>query len=165
MGTSIYETEVETLKGEKKDLSEYKGKVMLIVNTASMCGFTPQYAGLEQLHSELGARGLEILGFPCNQFGRQEPRSNENIGSFCQEKYGVSFRMHTKIKVNGRDAHPLFRYLKAEAKGLLGSELIKWNFTKFLVDRNGKVVKRFSPATPPARIKHEIETLLEVRGP
>ena len=160
MDDSIFENQVETLDGTRKDLSEYKGKVMLIVNTASRCGFTPQYAGLEQLYQQLRERGLEILGFPCNQFGLQEPGTEAEIGSFCEQNYGVSFPMHKKIKVNGASAHPLFRKLKDEAKGVFGSKPIKWNFTKFLVDRNGRVVKRFSPSTPPAKIKGEIETLL-----
>ena len=160
MVTPIYNTEVTTLEGEKKTLDEYEGKVMLIVNTASKCGFTPQYEGLEKLHRELGPKGLAILGFPCNQFGKQEPGNESEIGAFCQKNYGVSFPMHSKIDVNGPDTHPLYQQLKSDAKGVLGSERIKWNFTKFLVDRHGKVLKRFAPNAKPEKIKSEIEALL-----
>jgi glutathione peroxidase len=161
MTGSIYESEVETLDGKRKDLSEYRGKVMLIVNTASQCGLTPQYAGLERLYQQLRERGVEILGFPCNQFGKQEPGTSEQIGAFCEKNYGVTFPMYKKVDVNGPSAHPLFVRLKTQATGMFGSRSIKWNFTKFLVDKNGEVIKRFSPTTPPASIKHEIEALLK----
>lgn len=160
MGAAIYEKQVTTLEGEDKNLSEYEGKVMLIVNTASKCGFTPQYEGLEKLHQELSPRGLAVLGFPCNQFGSQEPGSESEIGAFCEKNYGVSFPMHSKIDVNGPDTHPLYKDLKESAKGVLGTSRIKWNFTKFLVDRSGRVVKRFAPTAKPADIKQQIEALL-----
>ena len=160
MAASIYDFEVETLKGEKKTLEDMRGKVLLIVNTASKCGFTPQYAGLEELHEELGEKGLAVLGFPCNQFGSQEPGGEDEIGEFCEVNYGVQFPMHAKVDVNGRDAHPLFKKLKKDAPGLLGSQQVKWNFTKFLVDRDGKVVERFAPATPPEKIRAKVESLL-----
>lgn len=160
MASSIYDIEVETLRGEKKNLEDVRGKVLLVVNTASRCGFTPQYQGLEELHEELAGKGLAVLGFPCNQFGKQEPGSEEEIGEFCQRNYGVGFPMHAKVDVNGSDAHPLFRKLTKEAPGLLGSRAVKWNFTKFLVDRKGRVVERFAPATPPEKIRSKIESLL-----
>lgn len=141
-------------------LADYAGKVLLIVNTASQCGFTPQFAGLEALYTRYKDRGFEILGFPCNQFGAQEPGTADEIGSFCQKNYGVTFPMFAKVEVNGDDAHPLFQHLKKEARGLLGSEGIKWNFTKFLVDRDGSVVKRFAPAATPESLAAEIEALL-----
>lgn len=158
--TSIYDIEVETLEGETKSLREHEGKVLLVVNTASKCGFTPQYAGLEQLHAEYAGRGLRVLGFPCNQFGQQEPGDAPEIGAFCQKNYGVSFPMHAKIDVNGPDAHPLFRELTRAKKGLLGSSRVKWNFTKFLVDREGRVIARFAPTTKPEAIRADIEALL-----
>lgn len=157
---SIYKTEVETLGGERKDLSEYRGKVLLIVNTASKCGFTPQYEALESLYQTYREKGLEVLGFPCNQFGHQEPGDHEEIAAFCEKNYGVSFPLHAKLDVNGKDAHPLYRQLKSEAPGLLGTEAIKWNFTKFLVDRDGHVIVRFSPATRPEEIAPKIAELL-----
>ena len=157
---SIFEQEVETLAGQKTTLADYRGDVLLIVNTASRCGFTPQYKGLEALHQSLGEKGLRILGFPCNQFGKQEPGEADEIAEFCELNYGVSFPMHAKVEVNGPGAHPLFRTLTKEAPGLLGSRAIKWNFTKFLVDRTGRVVSRFAPATPPEKIRAEIEALL-----
>ena len=160
MSESLYDIEVETLDGETKSLREYEGKVMLIVNTASKCGFTPQYEGLEALHRAHEGDGLAVLGFPCNQFGKQEPGSAEEIGSFCQKNYGVSFPMHAKIDVNGDDAHPLFRTLKSAQKGILGTEAIKWNFTKFLVDREGHVVARFGSRTAPKDLEPEIQRLL-----
>ncbi|HJL17074.1 MAG TPA: glutathione peroxidase [Sandaracinaceae bacterium LLY-WYZ-13_1] len=160
MSESIYDLEVETLDGETKSLRDYEGKVMLVVNTASQCGFTPQYAGLEKLHEKLADRGLAVLGFPCNQFGQQEPGDSAQIGAFCQKNYGVSFPMHAKIEVNGPGAHPLYERLKKSAKGVLGSERIKWNFTKFLVDRDGRVVKRYAPTTKPEKIERDIEKLL-----
>ena len=150
----------ERLTGGEELLTRYAGKVLLIVNTASQCGFTPQFAGLEALYTRYKNRGFEVLGFPCNQFGAQEPGSADEIGSFCQKNYGVTFPMFAKVDVNGDDAHPLFQHLKKEARGLLGSEGIKWNFTKFLVDRDGSVVKRFAPAATPESLVAEIEALL-----
>jgi glutathione peroxidase len=149
-----------TIGGEQVSLGAYAGQVRLIVNTASKCGFTPQYAGLATLHEELGPSGLAVLGFPCNQFGGQEPGDAAEIASFCSLTYDVAFPMFAKIEVNGPGAHPLFAYLKRAAKGVLGSEAIKWNFTKFLVDRNGAVVARFAPATKPESLRREIEKLL-----
>lgn len=140
-------------------MEEYKGKVVLVVNTASKCGFTPQFEGLENLYETYKEKGLEILGFPCNQFANQDPGTNEEIQSFCQINYGVNFQMFQKIDVNGDEAHPLFDFLKEETKGVLGRE-IKWNFTKFLINREGRVVKRFAPTTPPEKIKKDIEKLL-----
>lgn len=156
----IYDFEAMNMKGQLQPLSDYKGDVMLIVNTASKCGFTPQFEGLEKLHNAYKDRGLAILGFPCNQFGKQDPGSNEEIQEFCQLNYGVSFPMFAKVDVNGKDAHPLFQYLSKEAPGLLGSKAIKWNFTKFLVDRDGRVVERFSPQATPAEIEDAIKKLI-----
>ena len=146
---SLFDYKARTLNGEEKPLSDYKGKVLLVVNTASKCGFTPQYEGLQKLYANFADRGLEVLGFPCNQFGRQEPGEAEEIGAFCEKNYGVSFPMFEKVDVNGDNAHPVFKFLKSESPGLLGTEAIKWNFTKFLVDRDGHVVKRYAPATTP----------------
>ncbi len=160
MSDSIYDIEVETLEGERKTLREHEGKVLLIVNTASRCGFTPQLAGLEALHEAYAEKGLVVLGFPCNQFGEQEPGSAEEIGAFCQRNYGVRFPMHAKIEVNGPGAHPLYRLLKGEKRGLLGSTRIKWNFTKFLVDRRGDVVGRYGPTSKPESLTKDIERLL-----
>jgi glutathione peroxidase len=160
MSNSIYDERVSTLTGEEKDLHDYEGKVMLVVNTASKCGFTPQFAGLEALHQAYKDKGLAVLGFPCNQFAHQDPGSNEEIGAFCQKNYGVTFPMHAKVDVNGADAHPLYQRLKKEAKGALGTEAIKWNFTKFLVDKSGRVVKRFAPNTKPEELREDIERLL-----
>ncbi|HXE36923.1 MAG TPA: glutathione peroxidase [Azonexus sp.] len=160
MTTSIYDFKASRLNGEEEQLDTYRGKVLLIVNTASECGYTPQYAGLETLYRNLGVRGLVVLGFPCNQFGSQEPGDAAAIGQFCQSNFGVSFPMFAKIDVNGDNAHPLYNYLKHEAAGLLGTEAIKWNFTKFLVDRNGKVVERYAPATKPEDLTQAIEALL-----
>jgi len=160
MSESIYDIEVQTLSGEKKTLNELRGKVLLIVNTASKCGFTPQYKGLETLHETYAGDGLAILGFPCNQFGAQEPGSEEEIGEFCELNFGVQFPMHAKLDVNGTDTHPLFKKLKHDAPGLLGSEAIKWNFTKFLVDREGNVVERFAPATTPQKLESKVKSLL-----
>lgn len=159
-GKCVYEFKALALDGQEIDLGSYKNKVLLIVNTASKCGFTPQYAGLEKLHQELGARGLAVLGFPCNQFGAQEPGDSAAIGSFCEKNYGVSFPMFAKIEVNGSGTHPLFQYLKEAAPGVLGSKDVKWNFTKFLVDKNGHVVKRYAPNVEPASLKADIEELL-----
>jgi glutathione peroxidase len=158
--SSIYSFSARSLSGEPISLGIYDGKVMLIVNTASECGFTPQYAGLQKLHEQYGVRGLQVLGFPCNQFGKQEPGDAAQIGAFCEKNYGVTFQMFDKIEVNGADAHPLFKHLKDEAPGVLGLEAIKWNFTKFLIDRNGKVVKRYAPTTKPETIAEDIEALL-----
>ena len=158
--TSIYSFSARTLAGEPVTLERYAGKVLLIVNTASECGFTPQYAGLQKLYEDYSARGLVVLGFPCNQFGRQEPGDAAQIGSFCEKNYGVTFPMFEKIDVNGANAHPLYRWLTGEAPGLLGLEAIKWNFTKFLVDREGNVVKRYAPVTKPDAIAADIDKLL-----
>jgi glutathione peroxidase len=157
--TSIYDFHAKTLAGKDVALGDYRGQVMLIVNTASKCGFTPQYEGLEKLHTKLHDRGLNVLGFPCNQFGKQEPGSEDEIGQFCQVNYGVSFPMFAKIDVNGSGAHPLYKYLKGAKSGLLGSS-IKWNFTKFLVDRAGQVVARHAPTAAPQGLKKDIEALL-----
>ena len=155
----IYDFTATSLAGEDVPLKRFEGQVLLIVNTASACGFTPQYRGLEALQKELGPRGLSVLGFPCNQFGHQEPGDAKAIEQFCDSNYAVTYPMFAKIDVNGDNAHPLFRYLKSEKSGLLGSS-IKWNFTKFLVDRSGRVVARHAPTTTPASLKKEIEALL-----
>jgi glutathione peroxidase len=149
-----------TLDGKPLNLADYVGKVLLVVNTASNCGFTPQYTGLEALHQKYASRGLVVLAFPCNQFGGQEPGSEAEIGAFCQKNYGVSFPVSEKVDVNGDDAHPLFKYLTKEAPGLLGTTGIKWNFTKFLVARDGTVVERFAPTTKPEEMEAAIEALL-----
>jgi glutathione peroxidase len=151
---------VTGLDGHTHTMAEYRGRVLLIVNVASKCGYTSQYAGLEALHRQFADRGFAVLGFPCNQFGGQEPGTEAEIGSFCSSTYGVTFPMFAKVDVNGPDAHPLFSWLKSAQPGVLGTEGIKWNFTKFLVDRTGAVVKRFAPATTPADIVGEIEGLL-----
>jgi glutathione peroxidase len=156
---SIYDFTARSLAGEDVSLKRFEGKVLLIVNTASACGFTPQYRGLEALQQAYGARGFSVLGFPCNQFGRQEPGSAGDIEQFCAKNYSVSFPMFDKIEVNGDHAHPLYRHLRNEKSGLLGSA-IKWNFTKFLIDRSGKVVARHAPTTTPEALKGEIEALL-----
>ena len=158
--SSIYDITANTLTGEPLSLSAFKGKVLLIVNTASHCGFTGQYEGLEAMYRKYKDQGLVVLGFPCNQFGAQEPGSAEEIGAFCEKNYGVSFPMFEKIDVNGSNAHPLFQLLKSEASGLLGTEGIKWNFTKFLVDREGKVHERFAPTTGPESLESIIKKLL-----
>ena len=155
----IYDFTAKSLAGEDVSLRQYAGKVLLIVNTASKCGFTPQYEGLEALHRELGPRGFAVLGFPCNQFGNQEPGDASQIERFCESNYQISFPMFAKIEVNGGNAHPLFQYLKRERSGLLGAS-IKWNFTKFLVDRSGKVVARHAPTARPESLTREIEGLL-----
>jgi glutathione peroxidase len=157
---SIYDYSAETLSGQPAPLADYRGKVVLIVNTASKCGFTPQYEGLEALYRKYADKGLVVLGFPCNQFGAQEPGNAEEIQNFCSLTYDVTFPMFAKIDVNGPKAHPLYEYLKHEKKGLLGSEGIKWNFTKFLVGRDGEVVERFAPTTKPEDISGAIEKLL-----
>lgn len=160
MTTSIYAFEAQDIAGKKVSLSAYKGKALLIVNTASACGFTPQFAGLEALHQQYGARGLVVLGFPCNQFGSQDPGSNQEIASFCQLNYGVSFPMMAKVDVNGAQASPLYQWLSAEAPGLLGSKGIKWNFTKFLVGKDGQVIRRYAPQDAPASLAKDIEAAL-----
>lgn len=160
MSKTVFDFSAETIDGKPVDFSAYKGKVLLIVNTASKCGFTPQYKGLQKMFEQYVDRGFEVLGFPCDQFGHQEPGSEADISNFCEMNFGVSFPLFAKIDVNGKDAHPLFAHLKAEAPGLLGSEGIKWNFTKFLVDREGRTVARYAPATTPAAIAKDIEKLL-----
>lgn len=156
----IYQFEAIDINGETVSLSQYKGKTLLIVNTASKCGFTPQYKGLEKLQAEYQEQGLTILGFPCNQFGSQEPGSNEEIASFCDLTYQVTFPMFAKVDVNGDNASPLYNYLKSEAPGVLGSKSIKWNFTKFLVSKDGKVIKRFAPKDTPEKIKETLVNYL-----
>ena len=160
MSNSVFDFSCQTPSGQDKPISDFEGKVLLVVNTASKCGFTPQFAGLEELYEKYKDRGLEVLGFPCNQFGKQDPGSNDEITEFCQLNYGVSFPMFGKVEVNGSDADPLFKHLKAEAPGALGTESIKWNFTKFLIDPSGKVIKRYAPKTKPADIAADIEALL-----
>jgi glutathione peroxidase len=160
MENSLYDCKAIDIKGNDVSLRDYAGKVLLIVNTASKCGFTPQYAGLEKLHEKYRDKGLAVLGFPCNQFGAQEPGNETEIQQFCQLKYDVKFPMFAKVDVNGANTHPLYRVLKKAAKGVLGTEGIKWNFTKFLVDRNGKVVDRYAPTTKPEDIAEVIEGLL-----
>jgi glutathione peroxidase len=158
--TTLSDFTARTIEGNEQPLSAYEGKVVLVVNTASRCGFTPQFEGLEQLWREYGDDGLVVLGFPCNQFREQDPGSDEEIGAFCQRNYGVSFPMFAKVDVNGDGAHPLFAWLRSETGGLLG-ERIKWNFTKFLVGRDGRVVKRFGPTTKPEKLVRDIEKALE----
>ena len=157
--SKIYDFQAELLEGEQKNLADYQGKVLLVVNTASQCGLTPQFEGLEKLYQDYQQQGLVILGFPCNQFANQDPSSNEEIGSFCQRNYGVSFPMFAKVDVNGPTAHPLYQYLTSEAKGLLGSS-IKWNFTKFLINQKGEGIKRYALITKPEKIAKDIEKLL-----
>ena len=157
---TAYDFEATSLDGKPRSLREFSGKVLLIVNTASKCGFTPQYEGLEGLFKRFHPRGFEVLGFPCNQFGRQEPGSESEISAFCERNYGVTFPMFGKVDVNGPSAHPLYKWLRTNATGILGTRRIKWNFTKFLVDRNGRVVRRFSPRTPPAALENDLERLL-----
>ena len=158
--TSIHDFSARALSGEEVSLSAFRGKVLLIVNTASKCGFTSQYAGLEKLHEELSPRGFAVLGFPCNQFGQQEPGDAQEIQSFCTLNYHVTFPMFAKIEVNGPGADPLYEFLKGEKPGLLGIEAIKWNFTKFLVDKDGQVVERYAPTTKPEALKGDVEALL-----
>ncbi len=158
--TSIYDFSAESITGQRADLSTQRGKVLLIVNTASACGFTPQFAGLEKLWEEYRDRGLVVVGFPSNQFGSQDPGSNDEIASFCQLNYGVSFPMMAKVDVNGAKAHPLWQWLTAEAPGLLGSQSVKWNFTKFLVGRDGKVRGRYAPTDKPESLRKDIEAAL-----
>ncbi len=160
MNAPIYEISVKTIEGKPQSMSKYKGKAMLIVNTASECGFTPQYKGLEELHKSYGKRGLAVLGFPCNQFGAQEPGDETAIAAFCERNFGVTFPLFSKVDVNGEHADPLFAYLKKAKPGLLGTEAIKWNFTKFLVDKEGNVVERYAPKTEPKELTGAIEELL-----
>lgn len=157
---SIYEFSAKDIDGKEQSLGAYKGKTMLIVNVASKCGFTPQYTGLEELYEKFRDQGLVVLGFPCDQFGHQEPGDEAEIKSFCSLNYDVQFPLFAKIDVNGANADPIYKYLKHEAKGLLGSESIKWNFTKFLVDKNGKVVKRYAPTDTPESIEKEVAAVL-----
>lgn len=158
--TTVYDFEARQINGKDISLSSFKGKVLLIVNTASQCGFTPQFGGLEALHKTHAGKGLAVLGFPCNQFGSQDPGADSEIESFCQVNYGVSFPMMSKIDVNGPSAHPLYRWLSTEAPGLLGSKAIKWNFTKFLVGKDGKVIKRYAPIDKPADLVIDIDAAL-----
>jgi glutathione peroxidase len=158
--TTLYDIPVRTLDGHEQTLAPLQGKVLLVVNTASACGLTPQYAGLEALHRELGPKGLAVLGFPCNQFGAQEPGSEAEIKTFCTLNYDVSFPMFAKVDVNGDATHPLYRHLKAAQPGLLGTEAIKWNFTKFLVGRDGTVLMRYAPTDTPESIRADVETAL-----
>jgi glutathione peroxidase len=158
--TTLYDFAARDIAGTDVPLDRFRGQVVLVVNTASKCGFTKQYAGLQRLYEGLSAQGFTVLGFPCNQFGGQEPGGAEEIANFCKLTYDVRFPIFAKIEVNGANAHPLYRWLKGETKGLLGSEAIKWNFTKFLIDREGQVVARFAPTTEPAAIKQKIEKLL-----
>ena len=160
MTTSIYDFEALNIDGSPVRLADHRGRVLLIVNTASACGFTPQFAGLEELHKAYGPQGLVVLGFPCNQFGAQDPGANGEIASFCQLNYGVSFPMMAKIDVNGTGAHPLYQWLTKEAPGLLGTKAIKWNFTKFLVGKDGQVLKRYAPTDKPASLAKDIEAAL-----
>ena len=158
--TSVYDFEASSIDGKPVALADYRGRVLLIVNTASQCGFTPQFTGLEQLWETYRERGLVVLGFPCNQFGQQDPGSEAEISSFCSLNYGVSFPMMKKVDVNGAEAHPLYRWLTAEAPGPLGTKAIKWNFTKFLVGRDGQVLKRYAPTDTPESLKTDIERAL-----
>lgn len=160
MAASLYDFKVNDIHHKSKSLGEYRDKVVLVVNVASNCGFTPQYKGLEDLYKQYHARGLEILGFPCNQFGAQEPGTESEIESFCELNYGVTFPMFAKVDVNGSEAAPVYQYLKKEKPGLLGSEAIKWNFSKFLVDRKGRVVERYAPNVEPQALAEDIEKLL-----
>ena len=158
--TTVYDFSARLLNGEDAPLSRWQGRVLLIVNTASACGFTPQYAGLEDVYEQFGDDGLTVLGFPCNQFGQQEPGDGAQIADFCARNYRITFPLFEKIEVNGPDAHPLFQYLKKEKRGLLGTDSIKWNFTKFLVDRQGKPVTRFAPQAKPEELEEPIKKLL-----
>jgi glutathione peroxidase len=158
--TTLHDFVAHSIDGRSVPLKEFTGKVLLVVNTASACGFTPQFAGLEDLHKEYGPKGLAVIGFPCNQFGSQDPGSNDEIAQFCQLNYGVSFPMMAKVDVNGLAADPLFQWLRTEAPGLLGSTGIKWNFTKFLVGKDGQVIKRYAPLDKPESLKGDIEKAL-----
>lgn len=160
MEQTLYDFEALDIAGKPVPLAQFKGRPLLIVNTASACGFTPQFAGLEELHKTYADKGLVVLGFPCNQFGRQDPGSNDEIGAFCQKNYGVSFQMMEKIDVNGGAAHPLYQWLTREAPGFLGSKAIKWNFTKFLVGKDGQVRKRYAPTDTPKSLAKDVEAAL-----
>jgi glutathione peroxidase len=157
---SIYDFEAQQIDGKTVPLKNFEGKVLLIVNTASACGFTPQFAGLEELHKTYGAKGLVVLGFPCNQFGAQDKGNNDEIAAFCQLNYGVSFPMMAKIEVNGAGAHPLYQWLTKEAPGLLGTQAIKWNFTKFLIGKDGHTIKRYAPTDTPQSLAKDLEAAL-----
>jgi glutathione peroxidase len=159
-GQNIYQFECDNIKGEKVQMSEYKDKVLLIVNTASKCGFTPQYEGLEKLQKDYAEKGFSVIGFPCNQFGKQEPGDSEAIMSFCDLTYQTSFPLFKKIEVNGDNSAPIYQFMKSQAPGILSSQGIKWNFTKFLINRNGEVVKRFAPKDKPENLTSQIEELL-----
>ena len=161
MTTNAYEFSAKDIDGTDRSLNEFRGKALLIVNVASKCGFTPQYAGLQKLHEQYAARGFAVLGFPCDQFGHQEPGDETEIREFCQTRYDVSFPMFAKVEVNGANAHPLYRWLKEQRPGLLGTRQIKWNFTKFLVDGNGQVLRRYAPTDKPESIAAEVERLLK----
>ena len=157
---TVYDFKARTIDGEEVSLSHYRGKVLLIVNVASRCGFTPQYRGLEELYERFGKSGFEVLGFPCNQFGKQEPGTDSDIRGFCDLQYGVRFPLFSKIDVNGSGTHPLYEFLKKSKPGFLGTKRIKWNFTKFLIDRNGKPLKRYSPQTTPDKIEKDLQAAL-----
>lgn len=161
--STIYSFSATAIDGKEINFEQYQGKVLLIVNTASKCGFTPQYQGLEELYKKYHAQGLEVLGFPCNQFGKQEPGNEQEIKEFCQLSYDVSFPLFKKIDVNGENTHPLYQFLKSQAKGIMGSENIKWNFTKFLVDQSGKVLKRYGSVSTPEKIEKDIAALLNLK--
>jgi glutathione peroxidase len=161
--TTIYDYTAQSLDGRDVSLSDYRGKALLIVNTASACGFTPQYAGLESLYEKLAPEGFAVLGFPCNQFGKQEPGNESEIGAFCEKNYGVRFPMFSKIEVNGANAHPLYKFLTRAKRGLFGTPAIKWNFTKFLIDREGRVVARYAPLTKPETLEAPIRKILGAR--
>jgi glutathione peroxidase-family protein len=162
LAPSIYDFSAISIEGQTVSLSTYRDKVLLIVNTASQCGFTPQYQGLQALYDKYASKGLVILGFPCNQFGQQEPGSTAEIQSFCEKRFGVTFPLFQKVEVNGKDAHPLFQYLTKAAPGFLGSEAVKWNFTKFLVDRNGQVIERYASLAKPEDLERVIQKLLSI---
>ncbi|MBY7142312.1 glutathione peroxidase [Virgibacillus sp. NKC19-3] len=157
---NIYDFSVKTMQGDEKSMADYKGKTLLIVNTASQCGFTPQFEGLQNVYDKYKDQDFEILGFPCNQFNNQDPGSDEEISQFCERNYGVSFPMFSKVDVKGENAHPLFKYLTTEEKGILTKD-IKWNFTKFLIDKNGEVIDRFAPQTKPENLVKDIERAVE----
>ncbi|WP_166265818.1 glutathione peroxidase [Marinobacter caseinilyticus] len=157
---TLYDIDVQDISGDTHTLADYQGQVLLIVNTASKCGFTPQFEGLQKLYKDFQDKGFNVLGFPCNQFMNQDPADNDAISQFCSLNYGVDFPMFAKIEVNGPNTHPLYEFLKSEAKGLLGSEKVKWNFTKFLVNKDGQVVKRYPPTAKPESIRNDIEKLL-----
>ena len=158
--STVYDFKAKGIDGKQIDLQQYQGKILLIVNTASQCGFTPQYKGLEAVYEQFRDKGVEVLGFPCNQFGAQEPGTAEEIGAFCERNFGITFPLFDKVEVNGEEAHPLFKHLKSEAPGLMGTEAIKWNFTKFLVRKDGTVYKRYAPQTEPKELMKDIEKLL-----